>query len=426
MGEFFGKRLALLGTENGADEIANYCKDEGITLISFGNKPAAKIHQVSDEQCIVDCTDSKIMVPLLREKKIDGVFLCTCEKVIKKCSRFLCECGYNFYTTTEQWDILMNKFVFKEYAKKFGISTAPTYTLNEDNEIDKKEKVVFPVVVKPADSCGSVGISVCNNPEEVKAAVEKAKNNSQSRNVVCERYLPDDGQFFQFEVWIRNEEVFFPYVKQRLFYDSIEEHPKQPFIDIAPADSEVVISKYYYDQVTALFKYIGVKNGHCWFQGIIDNDVPFIFDTGFRLGGGKDYKVTKKEKGIDLIECYARFFLTGQFGINLDGLKKPFKYKYAVISLGLKNGFIDKIFGVDEIKAKECVFDFYQYYYEGQMMTRSGIYAHTIFRIFIQADNMKELKHNISNILNIIKVQNKMGESLLLDYPNEYKKWIHS
>lgn len=419
-----GKRLALMGTENGADEVSRICESSGITLVSFGSKAEAKIHKVSDEQCVVDCTDPDVMLPLLKEKKIDGVFLCTSEKVIRACSKYLHEAKMPFYTTLQQWDTLMNKKTFKEYAKQFGISTAPAYDLDEIERTVSEHKVSFPVVVKPSDSCGSVGISICNNIEEIRNAVRSATQHSLSNTVICEKYLADDGAFFQFEVWIRDGKAFFPYVKQRIFYDRVGTSPKQPFIDIAPAFCIELIKKYYYKQIEALFRDIGVNNGHCWFQGIIDDGIPYLFDTGFRLGGGKDYSVTKKEKGIDLIECYIRFALTGQFGANLERLEAPFAHSYAVISVGLKNGLIKEIHGIDEIRNKDYVYDYYQYYQEGQVMTRCGIYAQALCRIYIQADNITELKRDVAEVMNLIEVKNEYGESIILDLPSDYKRWI--
>lgn len=423
MYNFEGKRLALMGTENGAQEVADYCKKHGITLISFGSKADAKIHMVSDESCIVDCTNPEIMIPLLKEKKIDGVFLATSEKVIRKCIQYFDKANIRHYSTLEQWDALMNKNNFKKIAKEYEISIAPNYLIDYEN-CKIIGAVQYPVVIKPADSCGSVGISICNDDKEVKDAIDNAKKYSMSESVVCEKMLSDKGKFFQFELWACDGEIYFPYVKERIFYKPVGKSPKQPFIDIIPASCEELIREYYYEKMKKLFSDLNILNGHCWFQGIIENGVPYLFDTGFRLGGGKDYSITKKEKSVDLIENYIQFALAGKFGENNKKLEQPFKQKYAVISIGLKNGLIDKIDGIDKLLSDSSVFDYYQYYFENDEMTRSGLYAQALCRIYISGSDDESLKSNIQRALREITVVDATGKSLICEYPAEYYSWV--
>jgi len=79
------------------------------------------------------------------------------------------------FGTDEQTFVLTNKQAFKEFCIKNGVDTILTYT---DKDINN-DTVEYPVLVKPIDSRGSRGSSVCRNKEEVMSAIMTA--NAESR-----------------------------------------------------------------------------------------------------------------------------------------------------------------------------------------------------------------------------------------------------
>ena len=76
-----GKRLAVFGANHVTEEVTAFARRHGIVLVSVGNVPEAPMHQVSDEQYYLDCTDETVMLPLFKEKRIDGLLNCSGEMV---------------------------------------------------------------------------------------------------------------------------------------------------------------------------------------------------------------------------------------------------------------------------------------------------------------------------------------------------------
>ena len=62
-----GKRLAVFGANNVTEEVTAFARRHGIVLVSVGNVPEAPMHQVSDEQYYLDCTDETVMLPFFKE-----------------------------------------------------------------------------------------------------------------------------------------------------------------------------------------------------------------------------------------------------------------------------------------------------------------------------------------------------------------------
>ncbi|MBR6974920.1 MAG: hypothetical protein IKH80_09900 [Bacteroidaceae bacterium] len=410
-----GKRLAVFGANNVTEEVTAFARRHGIVLVSVGNVPEAPMHQVSDEQYYLDCTDETVMLPFFKEKRIDALLSCSGEMVIRKSVGWMAKTGFNYIATPHQWDVLMNKQHFKEACIRYGIPAIPSFRLED-------EDIPFPVIVKPVDNGGSFGITVCRNRSEMKEAIAKAIKNSTVGEYLCEKFI--EGPYFQFEIWRQNGKSYFPYTKGRVFYPAIGQSPRQPFIDLYPSSEADVISRLY-EPMSQLFDDLGIDNGSCMFQGIISNGVPYIMDNAYRLSGGMDFRVVHEDKGIDLVACYMQHALTGQFGEDfaqtLNSQLSTFNFHYATICIGLKNGQITRIKGIDAVRQLPFVYSLYQYYHEGDNMQYSGIFLQTLCRIFVRANSRQELQSNINTILGLIEVEGTDGNSLLRDYPSTSK-----
>ena len=432
--ELKGKRLAVFGANNVVDEVTAYARKHGIVLVSVGNVPEAPMHQVSDEQYYMDCTDEAAMLRFFKEKHIDGLLSCSGEMVIRKTVGFIGKTGFHYYATPEQWDVLMNKQHFKEACLRYGMPVIPEVRAQQAPQPPKggvSKRAASPplggwgawgaCIVKPVDNGGSFGITVCHNQTEMEEAIAKAVQHSTVGEYLCEKFI--EGPYFQFEIWRQNGKSYFPYTKGRVFYDAIGTSPQQPFLDLYPSPEADIISRLY-EPMSRLFDDLGIDNGSCMFQGIISDGVPYIMDNAFRLSGGMDFRVVHEDKGIDLVACYMQHALTGQFGDDFSMLNvqcSMLNGKYATICIGLKNGQITRIKGIDAVRQLPFVYSLFQYYHEGDTMQYSGLFLQVLCRIFVRADSRQELQSSINTILGLIEVEGIDGNSLLRDYPSAFK-----
>ena len=401
----------MFGANNVTEEVTAFARRHGIVLVSVGNVPEAPMHQVSDEQYYLDCTDETVMLPFFKEKHIDALLSCSGEMVIRKSVGWMAKTGFHYFATPHQWDVLMNKQHFKEACFRYGMPVIPAFRMEDDD-------IPFPVIVKPADNGGSFGVTVCHNRAEMEEAIVKAIQYSTVGDYLCEKFL--EGPYFQFEIWRQNGKSYFPYTKERVFYPAIGQSPRQPFIDLYPSSEANIISTLY-QPMSRLFDDLDVSNGSCMFQGIISNGVPYIMDNAFRLSGGMDFRVVHEDKGIDLVACHMQYALTGQFGNDLSPLTShlsPLTSHYATICIGLKNGHIQTIRGIEDVRQLPYVYSLYQYYHEGDTMQYSGIFLQVLCRIFVRASTQQELQHHVNAILSLIEVKGDNGRSLLIDYPH--------
>ena len=100
------KRLLLLGGSLWKKAIQDFAQEQGIILIATGNNHNAGIFEIADECYDVDSTNTEAMKQLIREKRIDGVYMGGSESVISTACGYLQELGLPCYCTREQWEYL--------------------------------------------------------------------------------------------------------------------------------------------------------------------------------------------------------------------------------------------------------------------------------------------------------------------------------
>lgn len=134
-------------------------------------------------------------------EKVDAVisgWLDPCQKPYNEiCEKLKLPC----YGTSEQFHILTDKNAFKKYCKECGVDTIPQFTISDV----ENEKIEFPVFVKPNDSRGSRGQSLCNTYDELKVAIDLAKKESSNNEFVIEKFM-DGKQDFSMTYFVIDEQ----------------------------------------------------------------------------------------------------------------------------------------------------------------------------------------------------------------------------
>ena len=118
---------------------------------------------------------------------MDGVFTGYVDINLAPCRKVCDALGLPFYADLDLLDATMNKVHFKQNCRRFGIPVVedvPPECL--DGTYDR---ISYPVIVKPADSYSSKGISVCNKREEMQEAIEKAMQYSTCKEIVVEQFI---------------------------------------------------------------------------------------------------------------------------------------------------------------------------------------------------------------------------------------------
>ena len=126
-----GKRLLVLGCTNNAPDVAAYAQKNGVHIIVAGLEFSEEIKAIAEERYILNVLDRDGLAKLIKEKHIDGIFVGGNENLISSAIDVTEKLGMPFYSSRALWDRLMNKRIFKQACREYGVPTMEDYPIDE-------------------------------------------------------------------------------------------------------------------------------------------------------------------------------------------------------------------------------------------------------------------------------------------------------
>lgn len=414
-----GKRLLILGGSRISCEIIRHAKTMGIVTgvtdwYALEKSPAK---QMADEAYFVNTSDIDAMVELIKEKKFDGVLTGFTDSVLPYYAEMCERVGLPAYGTKEQFDIFIDKEKYKALMREFDVPTIPEYSIDLERFDETTADIVYPVIVKPADSSGSRGITVCENKEELKAAIDFANSTSKAKEVLVEQYI-DNAEATIFWLFVDGKYYMILLGNRHVKHNQEGELPL-PAGYTYPASVQPKFLAEVAPKMEAMFKSVGIKNGMMFMQCKIVDGTCVVYDIGYRLTGTLEYINLKGMCGYNLLDMLIKYALTGDMDEpEIEKKVDPYlggKYSYNV-SLLCKPGKIAKITGLDEIRKLPGVFDVVIAHPVGDTITEAmkGRLAQITVRILGRADSIEAMKNEMLEIQRLARVVSEDGEEMIL------------
>lgn len=417
--ELKGKRLLILGGSRISCEIIRHARAMGIITgvtdwYALEKSPAK---QMADEAYFVNTSDIDAMVELIKVKKFDGVLTGFTDSVLPYYAEMCERAGLPSYGTKEQFDIFIDKKKYKALMRQFDVPTIPEYSIDLDRFDETTADIVYPVIVKPADSSGSRGITVCDNKAELKEAISCAVETSKAKEVLVEQYI-DNAEATIFWLFVDGQYYMMLLGNRHVKHNQEGELPL-PAGYTYPADAQPRFLAEVAPKMENMFRSVGIKDGMMFMQCKIVDGTCVVYDIGYRLTGSLEYINLKGMCGFDPLDMMIRFAVTGETG-EPDIAQKvdPYlggKYSYNV-SLLCKPGKIAEIKGLDEIRKLPGVFDVVVAHPVGDTITEAmkGRLAQITVRILGRADDIESMKNEMLEIQRLAHVISDKGEEMIL------------
>ncbi len=410
-----GKRLLLLGGSQWKDAIKKFAEEYGVTLLATGNDQSAGIFSIADEKYRVNSTDSESMKNLIREAKVDGVYMGGSETVINSACQYLNELGLPCYCTHEQWDFFQNKHNFKQLLKKFDLPVSPEYRIDPQNIADSISEADFPVIVKPADGCGSSGFSVCCSIKELKAAYKHAEDNSPTSSVICEKFVRNQGVviFYTFS----NGNVIFSGVEDKypVHYEKQGSYVAGLFV-FESCYTEELRTKYEAN-LTKLFKAVGLKEGTLWIEVFHDGDNWFFNEAGFRYGGSISVYPIDYIHNINQVYVDIHYALTGKSRYECFSSLIPERHvrgkKYGIYVVHAEAGSLEAYLGKEILEGHDDIVKVFFTKPEKSKIESTGSFSQVVALVHFLFSSKEELRNMINTIHATLSVVDDSGKNLI-------------
>ena len=413
------KKLLILGGNPETASIVIIAKKMGVityVVDLVANSPAKR---VCDYPFNGNAADIILLTKIIIENNIDGVLVGVADILVPAYEEVCRLFNFPCYANLAGIKIFTSKDGFINTCKRFSISTIPNYTENilSNKNIDLIE---YPVMIKPVDSGGGVGMSIAYDYFEMSESVNKAKLNSRVGRFICEKYIIN-GQDIQIYYTIINGIIYLSSIVDRTTNKSqgnlspvcIGALYNSKFIDLY---IENMNSKF-----IDLIKYAEIKNGVLSIQCFVDEGKIYPYDPGFRLQGEGQHLMLNAINGFDHREMLINFALNfpmwnGDFTVVND-LYLQGKSACSVWIL-LRSGLISNIEGINYITSMTNFMDIMIRFEVNDRVEESfiGTEKQVFARIYLAANNITELRDSVDLIHSKLIIQDDKGANMIVDF----------
>lgn len=411
MSDLKGKKLLILGGIQLSNNIIDSCRKQGVHTIVADYLPDSPAKKNADESYLVSTTDVDAVVKLGQELQVDGIFTNYMDSMMTYCAQAAQRLGLPYYATEEQIAITTDKRRFKDCCAANGVPTVAEYAY-EAGSRDFRQ-FTYPVIVKPVDSSGGKGISVCGSAEEFPAAYEKALSFSKQKKIIVERYMTGDEVCIYYVV--QDGEISFSAMCDRNTCHEQEDVAQVPTAYIFPSKYLDMYCATADASVRRMLRAMGIQNGVVFLQAFADERQVYMYEMAFRFAGAQEYRIIRANSGYDLMDMMVRHALTGKMtGCRVAELADPhFAGAACKLTPIVRPGRIARIIGLEDVKKLPQVTDVVNVHEEGDVLDKPGTLDQLLTRIFIKAGDRNELADVIDRVYDMVHVYDEDGNEML-------------
>lgn len=373
---------------------------------------------VADEAWNISWSD----IPALKDKCIE----CGVRGVLAGYSEFRVSCMIDLcetlhlpcYINRQQLEVTRDKLKFKTFCRQFNIPVVPDYSTHDE--------IVYPVIIKPTDRAGGIGINVAYNAEEYTRYIDYALSLSPSKTVIVEEFI-SDGMKFDSAYYIENG-------KSHLIEtcDTVMLHREKGSETVQnawayPSKHEKEYIEKVDGAVRKMLDSLGMPCGIANISFFYRNGIFYIFETGFRLGGGHSFDYQRVSGGVDYLEKMLEYAVSGRCTDTKIELpdNRGYALTYNVYVETSFSGEIEDIKGLDTIRNQSDLITFVQMTQTGDSVMKGNPFM--LMKCTWHSSILTHIIDHVNEVNKIVRVRvngtdfavcHQLGEKVILDILN--------
>ena len=337
------KKIMLLGGLRYLKPVIDAAHQQGYYVITADYLPNNIAHKWSDEYCNVSIIDKEAVLKEAQRLQIDGIMSFACDPGVVAASYVQNQMGLPSFGPFESVEILQNKDKFRAFLAEhnFNVPKAKGFSSIEEALADSTG-YEYPVVVKPTDAAGSKGVTRVDKLEDLRSALEHAKEHSISGHVIVEEFIEKQGCSSDTDsMSVDGKLVFVSFCAQR--FDAEATNPYTPAAYSWPSTFTKEQEEYLTSEIQRLITLLGLKTVVYNIEvRVAPNGKPYIMELTPRGGGNRLCEMLRYATGVDMITAITRAMVGDPILEPIE--QKPYNGHWAEIILHAdKDGFYDHL-----------------------------------------------------------------------------------
>ncbi|MGN0156487.1 MAG: ATP-grasp domain-containing protein [Lachnospiraceae bacterium] len=399
------KNAIVLGGTSPHIELIKKLKARGYStiLVDYLNTPPAK--KVADKHIKESTLDVEKVYRIAKENDAKLV-ISACIDQANATACYVAEkmglpAPYSYETAIH----VTNKKYMKQIFKENQIPTADFYTLNHIEQLES-DRLKFPVVVKPVDCNSSKGVRRADTIEELQNYAKQALELSREYQAVVEEFC--EGYEIQVDCLALKNDVQVLMTRQKKKILNKKGLVLQSTGSVIPAKLSCVLRDKIYETATKIANAFGLKNTPFFFQAIVRGDNIFILEFAPRIGGGLSSYLLKEVTGVDILDTAIDSYIGNEIE------EKEVREKCCETTLlYVEPGVFDKIDGLEDMKEKGIIKEYFVYKSSGTEMDADMCSSNRVGAFVIEADTEEELTKKQRIAMQNIRVLDATGREML-------------
>ncbi len=401
-----GKRLLILGANPETVHLVLAARRLGVEALVTDGDPKAPAKAFADIPFDVDGTDVATMESLCRQLEVDGVMVGVADRLVNS-YRALCNAlRVPCYVSAQAALVLTDKAWFKKACRDHDLDVVPEHR--------SMDEVRFPCLVKPVDSSGGKGVSVCHNLMDLSVARSSATFASPTGRI-------------QVEPWMTCDDVltYWTFSGGKAYLSAMGDrkpklHPRWGVVNHGstyPSKHLPLFMERTHDKMVKMFGSLGVRDGVLLVQAFVEDGRLLLFDPGFRLQGEAPHVLVRDACGFDHEEMLVRFALTGAMEDPAERNDPTFGGLHSsVVCVSLRAGRIDTVLGLKDVEADRNVVEVRTRRSEGDVVGEEDAKTErrVFSRIFLRCGTRKALADAETRVRSLLRVMDGDGKGMVL------------
>jgi len=410
------KKLMILGGNPETAALVSVANEMGIHTIvvdPVSDSPAKKVARDSYE---IDGLDVDALESLAIKLDVDGVLVGVADILVAPYKELCERLDFPCYATDGAIKAFSSKLGFIETCKLFDVHVTPNFS--ENDVVNFREKFPHPLLIKPVDNGGGIGISICKDFKSFKIGINRALEFSKSNQALIEKYMDCDdlAAYYSFV----NGKAHLSATSDR--FTSKKTLSGSPVCVGAfyPSKHEKKFLEEVHPKLLKMFSCLGIRDGVLNIQFFRDENGFYAYDPGFRLQGEGFHIHLKSAFGFDQRVALVKFALQQRdesYPEMVSDNRMGVGFFACTVWVLLDAGMITSITGLSDVMNLSSYKDILVRFDEGDLVSKDmlGTEKQVFCRIYLQNDSLSQLHVDVDKATKSLDVLSN-ERSLILDF----------
>jgi biotin carboxylase len=373
-----------------------------IVLADMAPKVLASSH--ADKHLVISTMDLDAIRKAVVDEKIDCIMTACGDQPLITMATVSEEFGMSCYLTKDEALSMTNKLHMKKIMVDNGIPTSKFRNVSDVSE--DISDLTYPLMVKPADCNGSLGVRKANNHEQYVEFFEQAKKYSFSHTAIVEEYV--EGTEVSVDCYVHDGQAQILMMSE-IRKKKIGESVMLIYQTYIPANISEKAKENLQKVANDIVKVFNLKNTPLLIQTLISGDHVNVIEFAPRIGGGSKHRTITELTGFDIlkanIEAMAGEYPTVSVEPNPFIYSRNHVYAYPCTFSHVENA--------EKLIADGVIEEYIPYKMEGATVGEFLASRDRVGSFFVKAPTMDELKRKIKIAVETLKVLDVDGNDVM-------------